>query len=341
MGYEVKKVIEFGRENTKPVGLLKGAILLKDGTEQVLQLKLRNNGKDILNRVTVKITCIGKEGQAVGEQIYIYEKLFVTCGEEFGSNIPIMLQYSDVEQVEVKIEDDYRNLKVSSKSIQKQQKNPYNILVCIVSIVTLFAGIYSTCSMFNMEFATGYLAYPSELILNSMYLYGITQYILATSKMSPHRLYRLNFAILIISSICIVFPTVLWNVLAEDAGVYIDSAGRHCSLSLRCQQILYFINSIVMLIALSKYCNKKYFYLIILIVLIGMIPIIEIKYLVHYTIHYTNSISENLQIVNYNRRYNPTYNYTKEDLAILGQIVKAILAVLGGRLVTSKKYKLR
>ena len=56
MGYEVKKVIEFGRENTKPVGLLKGAILLKDGTEQVLQLKLRNNGKDVLNRVTVKIT---------------------------------------------------------------------------------------------------------------------------------------------------------------------------------------------------------------------------------------------------------------------------------------------
>ena len=91
MGYEVKKVIEFGRENTKPVGLLKGAILLKDGTEQVLQLKLRNNGKDILNRVTVKITCIGKDGQTRGVQSYTYEKKFVTSGAEFGTDVAIPL----------------------------------------------------------------------------------------------------------------------------------------------------------------------------------------------------------------------------------------------------------
>lgn len=340
MEYEVKKVIEFGRENTKPVGLLKGAILLKDGTEQVLQLKLRNNGKDILNRVTVKITCIGKDGQTRGVQSYTYEKLFVACGEEFGSNIPITLQYSDVEQVDVKIEDDYRNLKVSSRSIQKQQKNPYNILVCIVSIVTLLAGIYSTCSMFNADFAFWYLAYPSELILNSMYLYGITQYILATSKMPLRRLYRLNLAILIISSICIVFPTVLRGVLDEPS-VYFDSVGGHCSLSTRCQQVLYFINSIVMLIALSKYCNKKYFWLIILAVLIGMIPIIEMKAVFYYAHWDGEGISVALKILNSGRHLNPTHNYTKENLAILGQTVKAVLAVLGGGLVASKKFKLR
>ena len=89
MGYEVKKVIEFGRENTKPVGLLKGAILLKDGAEQVLQLKLRNNGKDILNRVTAKIICIGKDGQVIGIQSYTYEKVFVTSGTEFGVDVAI------------------------------------------------------------------------------------------------------------------------------------------------------------------------------------------------------------------------------------------------------------
>ena len=112
MGYEVKKVIEFGRENTKPVGLLKGAILLKDGTEQVLQLKLRNNGKDILNRVTVKITCIGKDGQAIGEQNYTYEKIFITSGTEFGTDVAIPLKYENVESVVVETEIDLERIKV-------------------------------------------------------------------------------------------------------------------------------------------------------------------------------------------------------------------------------------
>ena len=259
MGYEAKKVIEFGRENTKPVGVVKGALLLKDGKELVLQLKLRNNGKDILNRVTVKITCMGKDGQIKGVQNYTYERLFVECGEEFGSNVPIMLQYNDVEHAEIEIEDDYRNLKVSSKSVQRQQKNPYVLLVRLASIATLMAGIYSTFSMFNMWFATLGLTACSELILNSMYLYGIMQYILTASKIPSHRLYILNYIILVVNSICIAFLIVLQVVLRER--------------SIYSLQIFYFINSIFMLVILSKYCKKKYLGLIILTVLIGLIPI--------------------------------------------------------------------
>nr|WP_298546158.1 hypothetical protein [uncultured Lachnoclostridium sp.] len=316
MGYEVKKVIEFGRENTKPVGLLKGAILLKDGTEQVLQLKLRNNGKDVLNRVTVKITCIGKDGQAVGVQSYTYEKLFVVCGEEFGSNIPIMLQYSDVEQVEVKIEDDYRNLKVSSKSIQKQPpKSSYNIFVCVVSMVTLLAGIYSTCGLFYYTEIWSTLV--SQMIFNIMYLYGITQYILAASKMPFRRLYSLNFVIVTVNGIYMLLLIII--------GLELGDPWWFSGLFESYQQIAFAVNSILMLIALAKYCDKKYLCLIILFVLLGSGPIFA-TLLLH--IYYRGTYIPNLQL--------PMIIFI-----ILGLIVRMISAVLGGGLVASKKFKLR
>ena len=316
MGYEVKKVIEFGRENTKPVGLLKGAILLKDGTEQVLQLKLRNNGKDILNRVTVKITCIGKDGQTRGVQSYTYEKLFVACGEEFGSNIPITLQYSDVEQVDVKIEDDYRNLKVSSRSIQKQPpKSSYNISVCIVSVVTLLAGIYSTCGLFYYTEIWSTLV--SQMIFNIMYLYGITQYILAASKIPFHRLYRLNFVIVTVNGIYMLLLIII--------GLELGDPWWFSGLFESFQQIAFAVNSILMLIALAKYCDKKYLCLIILFVLLGSGPIFATLF-IQYTYRYYFGVP---------------INKTHEIFIRLGLIVRIISAVLGGGLVASKKFKLR
>lgn len=172
MGYEVKKVIEFGRDNTKPVELLKGAILLKDGMEQVLQLKLRNNGNDILNRVTVKITCIGKEGQAVGVQSYTYEKIFVTVGTEFGTDVAIPLKYKNVESVSVEIEKDIEKLKVSSKNISKKAQYPawfpkiYNVSVVPVSILFL---IYHTIILINWNLLINEKIIYSPWIIGGVY----------------------------------------------------------------------------------------------------------------------------------------------------------------------------
>lgn len=303
MSYEVKRVIEFGQENRKPVGLLKGAVLLKDGTEPVLQLKLRNNGKDILNRLSVKITCLGKDGQVKGVQRYTYEKIFVTSGMEFGTDVAIPLKDKDVEQVEVEVEDDCQSLKVSSRSIQKPKPKvcSYNKLVGTVSIVILLAGIWSTCSMFHAWFYGG--SYASDPILNSMYLYGITQYMLAASKMEPRRLYSLNYTILIMGIICIV-PTVL-RLVSHNRGIYVDSDGIHGNLYTQCEQVFYFINSMVMLIILVKNCDKKLLCFVSFIVLVGMIPIIEMKNF----LYWGRSISEGLQIINHARKLNPTYNY--------------------------------
>jgi len=198
MGYEVKKVIEFGRENTKPVGLLKGAILLKDGTEQVLQLKLRNNGNDILNRVTVKITCIGKEGQAVGVQSYTYEKIFVTVGTEFGTDVAIPLKYKNVESVSVEIEKDIEKLKVSSKNISKKAQYPawfpkiYNVSVVPVSILFL---IYHTIILIN------WISGGKCAITTVMYLYPITQILLNKNQV--------NYWKLLISNLTQLFLTIL------------------------------------------------------------------------------------------------------------------------------------
>lgn len=198
MGYEVKKVIEFGRDNTKPVELLKGAILLKDGMEQVLQLKLRNNGNDILNRVTVKITCIGKEGQAVGVQSYTYEKIFVTVGTEFGTDVAIPLKYKNVESVSVEIEKDIEKLKVSSKNISKKAQYPawfpkiYNVSVVPVSILFL---IYHTIILIN------WISGGNCAITTVMYLYPITQILLNKNQV--------NYWKLLISNLTQLFLTIL------------------------------------------------------------------------------------------------------------------------------------
>ena len=56
---------------------------------------------------------------------------------------------------------------------------------------------------------------------------------------------------------------------------------------------------------------------------------------------FSSTISESLRSTNYARKLNPHYNYMKENLAILGQTVKAVSAILGGGLVVSKKFKLR
>lgn len=204
MGYEVKKVIEFGRENTKPVGLLKGAILLKDGTEQVLQLKLRNNGKDILNRVTVKITCICKDGQTRGVQSYTYEKIFVTSGAEFGTDVAIPLKYKSVESVSVEIEKDIEKLKVSSKNISKKEWNLtwfpkiYNVSVVPVSILFL---IYHTIIFINWNLLINEKIIYSHWIIGEikqlllaevsttvMYLYPITQILLNKNQVNYWKL---------------------------------------------------------------------------------------------------------------------------------------------------------
>ncbi len=208
MGYEVKKVIEFGQENTKPVELLKGAILLKDGTEQVLQLKLRNNGKDILSRVTVKITCIGKDGQVVGVQSYTYEKIFVTVGTEFGTDVAIPLKYKNVESVSVEIEKNIEKLKVSSKNISKKEWNPtwfpkiYNVSVVPVSILFL---IYHTILLINWKllinrkinyspwiigggYGASFQSVLAVLLTTAIYLYPMTQLLLNKNQANYRKL---------------------------------------------------------------------------------------------------------------------------------------------------------
>lgn len=55
MGYEILQTFQFGREKEIPVGVEKAAILLRDGMEKVLQLKLKNNSNKILNELAVKL----------------------------------------------------------------------------------------------------------------------------------------------------------------------------------------------------------------------------------------------------------------------------------------------
>lgn len=231
MSYEVKRVIEFGQENRKPVGLLKGAVLLKDGTEPVLQLKLRNNGKDILNRLSVKITCLGKDGQVKGVQSYTYEKIFVTSGMEFGTDVAIPLNYKDIESVSVEIEKDLEALRVSSKESLKKQWNPawfpktYNISIALLAILFLMYHIIVLISwnrlikgqinyspwIFGSNYGRTVQIISAIFLTTAIYLYPMTQILLNKN--------RIDYQKLLLSNILQILVVVLSVLCGGIAGI--------------------------------------------------------------------------------------------------------------------------
>ena len=331
MGYEVKKVIEFGRENTKPVGLLKGAILLKDGTEQVLQLKLRNNGKDILNRVTVKITCIGKDGQAIGEQNYTYEKIFITSGTEFGTDVAIPLKYENVESVVVETEIDLERIKVSSKNISKKEWTPtwfpkiYNVLVIPFSIFFL---IYHTIVLINWKFlinekislspwiigggyGTSVQLFFAVLSTTAIYLYPMTQLLLNKNQANYRKLLISNLAQILM--VLILMTAGLFDVLGLSEEYYLCFAG--CL-------ILVLIHTAI----IENNRNKIFLLLIGLTVLL-----ITFKYYEGGSHGYGKG-----WIIGYNGpRYEPS------SIFIFCEYLKLCINAIGTFVIIKKKFKLR
>ena len=165
MSYETIQSLAFRQERLDTVYPLKGAILLKDGRDKVLQLKLHNGTREVIAKLVIEITSISEKGEELGVQSFTYNDLLVDSGMDFGSNIPIPLMF-DAATVKVavkKVDNDIyikNNRVVMSKSFGASS---YNAVVCVVFLVyTLtvllsFLGIaytiipYTLCSYLMVQ----------------------------------------------------------------------------------------------------------------------------------------------------------------------------------------------
>ena len=57
MAYHVQKTFDINQDKRKPIGGVKGAVLVNDSGRQFLQLKLKNNSSKSLDKVPIKIDC--------------------------------------------------------------------------------------------------------------------------------------------------------------------------------------------------------------------------------------------------------------------------------------------
>lgn len=208
MKYQTQKILDFSEENTSLICLLRGAILLKDGKEKVLQLKLRNDSKNIVEEVTLQITCKNEEGQLLGTQLFTYSNLFILSGQEFGSNVPIFLKYADTEQVSIEIEESFNEIEINNNKKNKNEflfdsNENFKIISIgnniIVGIISLWVIIYPTI---------GKLFFSSHHLLACSYLffpYSTIQVALSRKKaykaaLAFNILFFLGIPILIVSS---------------------------------------------------------------------------------------------------------------------------------------------
>ncbi len=320
MGYEVKKVIEFGQGKERPIGLLKGAILVKDGREPCLQLKLCNNGKDILSKVTVKITCIGKDGEVIGEQHYTYEKIFVTSGMEFGTDVAIPLKYNNTYTVSVELEKNLQSLKISSEKVLKSEWSPiwfpkvYNIAVASLSILLALYHYYVAVSLWNLMagninyipwvFGGGYGQGPQLFaaiaITTIIYLYPIIQVLLNREKTSYKRLLISNLAFGV--SIICVCGMDIWSEFAGFAGC--------CFLSVSVELALILIHAFM----IKDFKNK------ICLLLLGIVIIFISQY--------------------FSREYCYSSNMKPVPIIMLSEFLKICINTIGVFAIIKKKFKL-
>ena len=101
MSYRVLKVFDINQAKRKPIGGVKGAVLEDDEGKKFLQLKIKNNSPNFLDRVPILIDCYDSEGVYLGTQGYTYENIFVRKGDMFGTGEAIPLAFPDVGLVSI------------------------------------------------------------------------------------------------------------------------------------------------------------------------------------------------------------------------------------------------
>lgn len=138
MGYQTQKILELNQEEQRPIGVIRGAILINDSGQRFFQLKLKNNLPYTLQQVQVQIVCYNEDGMYIGAQNYTYQSLSVEPGEVFGTKqaIPVEFESTDSfsvigeemgEEPEEDISGELKDIweeEQSSKRPEREEKRP-------------------------------------------------------------------------------------------------------------------------------------------------------------------------------------------------------------------------
>ena len=101
MGYQTQKILELNQEEQRPIGVIRGAILINDSGQRFFQLKLKNNLPYTLQQVQVQIVCYNEDGMYIGAQNYTYQSLSVEPGEVFGTKQAIPVEFESTDSFSV------------------------------------------------------------------------------------------------------------------------------------------------------------------------------------------------------------------------------------------------
>ena len=100
MAYHVQKTFDINQDKRKPIGGVKGAVLVNDSGRQFLQLKLKNNSSKSLDKVPIKIDCYDMAENFLGTQEYTYD----------GTGYAVPLEYSETESISIRKGEGYHEV---------------------------------------------------------------------------------------------------------------------------------------------------------------------------------------------------------------------------------------
>lgn len=256
MAYQIIKKMDFKINPSDLILVEKGAILAKNNEDtRYVQLKLKNNSQEILNKVTITILLLDEAGNEFGKQSYVYESLFVPKGESFGTKIAIPLVRTDVNAVKVIVEDNFEYVKIKPGGIEKNEKKGLEIKNIIFSVIGLVTSVIMLLILLNPEFSNLYCLFGYLFNWGTGFT-ALSIYSIVALALCRNLQYEQNIIWLIV----VVVYTILQFLINTGAGI-IGAIGLQYTV-----MISIFTNMLIYILAFSlifRSNQKRYLFAII------------------------------------------------------------------------------
>lgn len=212
MAYRIINKFEQSYGTDDLVFVEKGALLKKDNEDTTyLQLKLKNNSKEILSNVSITILLFDEAENQLGEQHYEYKEMLIPGGENFGANTAIPLIREDVSSVKILIENNLQyignNADKKRGKMLMESDNLFHLIILSVIVSTLFLQFKNQELIFYPRYGGYYL----EVGFVALIIYPIVSFVLC-SKLEYRKNLIWSFVSLIGLVIQILLRTYLYSL---------------------------------------------------------------------------------------------------------------------------------
>lgn len=198
----------------------KGALLKKDNEDtKYLQLKFKNNSKEILSNVSITILLFDEAENQLGEQYYEYKGMFVPGGENFGVKTAIPLIQAEVYSVKILINNSqYIGIKdnIKHKDMSIGGVDFRHLIILSVIVATLFLQFNNQ----ELAFYSRFRGYCLEVGFVALIIYPIVSFVLC-SKLEYGKNLIWSFVSLIGLVIQIMLRTYIFSFSFYE-GIAID-----------------------------------------------------------------------------------------------------------------------